>query len=357
MKGWPALVGLHFLFLALASHAPGAQKVYSHGNPSSHEQLMLELINRARSTPGAEAKRHGISLNRGLSSGRISAVRKPPLAFNRHLIAAARDHSRWMLDTGIFSHKGAGGSSPSQRAQARGFAFGAAENIERASDSKLVDRKVQARAAHSSLFRSAGHRLNLMDPTHTVAGIGMLFARGGLNQRRTTQKFGSDVTAESGPFIVGVAFDDRNRSNFYDPGEGLRGIKVRPSRGSHYAVTSSSGGFAIPIRPMAVRPGFVIVNLPFAVNQTGSWEKARKHDLTFRAAQIARAPEIDVKLTWTGPVAGLPVERTLKIKRPERVNYRLTGTDGYFFQRSMITCPSVKTDLIFSGGKSRTVVR
>jgi len=122
-------------------------------------------------------------------------------------------------------------------------------------------------------------------------------------------------------------------------------------------VTSSSGGFAIPIRPVAVRPGFTVVDLPFAVDQPGSWEKAQQYELAFRSAQIASAPGINVKLTWTGPVAGLPVERTLKIKRPERINYRLTGTDGFFFERSMITCLSVKTDLIVSKGKARTVVR
>jgi len=72
MPRLPALIGVSVALLALVSQAPGAQKVYSHGNPSSHAQLMLELVNRARAKPSAEAKRHGISLNRGLPSGRIS---------------------------------------------------------------------------------------------------------------------------------------------------------------------------------------------------------------------------------------------------------------------------------------------
>ena len=45
-----------------------------------HEQYLLELINRARSDPGAEAARLGISLNQGLSPGTISGDAKQPLA-------------------------------------------------------------------------------------------------------------------------------------------------------------------------------------------------------------------------------------------------------------------------------------
>lgn len=36
-----------------------------------YEQYLLELINRARADPGAEAARLGISLNQGLSPGTI----------------------------------------------------------------------------------------------------------------------------------------------------------------------------------------------------------------------------------------------------------------------------------------------
>ncbi len=39
---------------------------YDHGNPTDFEQLMLELVNRARNDPGVEAARLGIGLNDGL---------------------------------------------------------------------------------------------------------------------------------------------------------------------------------------------------------------------------------------------------------------------------------------------------
>jgi hypothetical protein len=61
--------------------------------PTAYEQYILELINRARANPGAEAARLGIDLNQGLAAGTISTAAKQPLAFNPLLIDAARGHS------------------------------------------------------------------------------------------------------------------------------------------------------------------------------------------------------------------------------------------------------------------------
>jgi len=48
-------------------------------------------------------------------------------------------------------------------------------------------------------------------------------------------------------FITGVAYQDANSNGFYDPGEGIAGITVMPNQGKWYAVTSTSGGYAIPV--------------------------------------------------------------------------------------------------------------
>src|SRR4051794_36660045 len=70
--------------------------------PTDYEQYMLELLNRARSDPSAEAARLGISLNEGLASGTITSTSKQPLAFNANLIDAARNHSTWMIANDTF---------------------------------------------------------------------------------------------------------------------------------------------------------------------------------------------------------------------------------------------------------------
>ena len=100
---------------------------------SATEQYMLELVNRARLDPQAEADRYGLNdLSRGLSTT-ITAEAKQVLAPNDFLRQSSEDHSEWMLDNNVFSHTGAGGSSASQRMQAAGYtltgAWGTGENL------------------------------------------------------------------------------------------------------------------------------------------------------------------------------------------------------------------------------------
>lgn len=57
---------------------------------SNLSQLTLELVNRARANPPAEAARHGIGLNDGLASADfISPPPKQPLAPDNSLMTAA----------------------------------------------------------------------------------------------------------------------------------------------------------------------------------------------------------------------------------------------------------------------------
>src|SRR5881397_193855 len=80
------------------------RRLLSAVTPSDVEQYMVELINRARSNPAAEASRFGIDLNEGLPAGTISPDAKQPLAINPYLTDSARSHSQWMIDNDVFSH-------------------------------------------------------------------------------------------------------------------------------------------------------------------------------------------------------------------------------------------------------------
>src|SRR5437762_2409230 len=57
--------------------------------PTNAEQYLIELVNRARANPTAEAALFGISLNEGLTAGTISATAKQPLAINPYLVTGA----------------------------------------------------------------------------------------------------------------------------------------------------------------------------------------------------------------------------------------------------------------------------
>lgn len=76
---------------------------------------------QAQSGPGAEILRlvNQVRAEHGL----------PPYAYNGTLSAAAQNHATWMATNVIYSHTGAGGSRPQDRASAAGYNGAVAENI------------------------------------------------------------------------------------------------------------------------------------------------------------------------------------------------------------------------------------
>ncbi len=98
---------------------------FAHDQPpisiSAEEQVVVELINRARANPSAEASRLGMGLNDNLPSNQmISSTPKQPLAPVFELQHAAELHSKDLLDRDYFDHMAKtpapNGVSPSDRA-------------------------------------------------------------------------------------------------------------------------------------------------------------------------------------------------------------------------------------------------
>ncbi len=99
-------------------------------NIADEEQLVLELINRARANPQAEATRLGITLNAGLPAGTITATPKQPLAPNQQLQNASVAHTVDMINRDFFAHTNPSGITPGGRATAAGYSWWTiAENI------------------------------------------------------------------------------------------------------------------------------------------------------------------------------------------------------------------------------------
>ena len=175
--------------------------------PTAYEQYLLELVNRARANPAAEAARQGIDLNAGLPAGTISATAKQPLAFNPQLIDAARGQSNWMLATDTFSHTGSGGSSPGDRMKAAGYPFEGnwawGENIAIRWGSGTSITPSVVDAFNSGLFKSAGHRENILSGSFREAGTGL--AAG--DYRGSPAATATEDFAKSGTlsFLTGVA--------------------------------------------------------------------------------------------------------------------------------------------------------
>jgi len=215
------------------------------------EQLILELVNRARLNPAAEAQRLGISLNEGLRGGTISAAPKDPLASNESLHDAADAHSQHMLDQDQFAHQGIGDGTPQSRRRRRRVQL--SNHARREYCVQGYNRCRRRGGVRGAMYRDlfvdkgipgAGHRLNILNESFREIGVGVqtgVFRQGGNNFNSTvlTQDFG----ARSGAiFVTGVAITDANDNAFYDVGEGIGGISVSVAAGATKSGTTEAAG-------------------------------------------------------------------------------------------------------------------
>ncbi len=337
-----------------ATVATAQQAQYSHGEPTALEQQMLELINRARINPTQEgiildtvntwysndARARKPSFFTNLRGEFASYPAVAPLAFHSKLIQAARAHSQDMVTRNFFAHVNLSGQDPTARAAAAGYDAGVGENIDgggasTADDISMSHFGFMVDYDNVDASHPLGHRLNVLTSSYTEIGVGVAGARYG---GKITQDFGGPTRN----YILGVAYSDANSNGSYDATEGLAGITVRPDSGNWYAVTSNSGGFAIPIDP--VQTVSDTVNVPFAV-QTTPWASVLPYDTAYRQQQLAAAPNITVNLTWTGGSLGTPRTTSVTIKQPVLRNYKIKGTDGWSYSMSMVTSQNAKADL------------
>ena len=240
--------------------------------PTPQEVLVIELINRARANPQAEADLYGIDLNEGIEDKTISADSKQPLALNTQLQTAARSHSRWMLIHNIFSHTGIGGSTPSERNRTAGFVLNTpwrtGENISVVGpvDNNNLNLTNMVIKHHQNLFKSPGHRLNILNGDFRNIGVGQDVGNYTFDSGNT---YYSSMLTESyaksgqGYFLTGVAYEDINNNNFYDVGEALSDITLEVDGQRHpvfssgaYSIPLASGNYIITIRGSAA--GFPI---------------------------------------------------------------------------------------------------
>jgi uncharacterized protein YkwD len=210
------------------------------------EQYLLELTNRARLDPAAEAARNGIDLNAGLAAGTISTQSKQVLASNDDLQGAASAHSLWMLEEDVFSHTGEGGSSAGDRATEAGYNWNAlGENIGFTGTTGTLNIEAAVEQIHNSLFVSSGHRVNMLNASYTETGMAVeigTFTQGGINytSAMVTEMFGRSGTSV---FLTGVAYTDSDGDKFYSMGEGRASVTFTAQGKSD--VTEAAGGYGI----------------------------------------------------------------------------------------------------------------
>jgi uncharacterized protein YkwD len=211
--------------------------------PTAAAQLFLEELNDARANPTA----YGLSIGVDLSGVAPAA----PLAFNTHLIQAAQQHSQDMNARAYFGHITPSGADPGNRIRNAGFVWTAwQESI--AAGSYYPGPTDALRA----LITDAGvgdlsHRRQLLAidalfKYQTQVGVGIVLDGAGPLENYYT--IDTAAAADSRPFLTGVVYDDRNATDHYYIGEGLRGVRISVS-GVGSTTTFASGGYSIQLGP------------------------------------------------------------------------------------------------------------
>lgn len=240
--------------------------------PSAQDQYMLELVNRARANPQAEADRLlSGDLNEGLAAGTISTNPKQPLAWNANLGTAAAGHTQDMFDDDFFAHTNPNtGSTIRSRITAAGYTTqsGVGENIAVIVNSGTLNLTTATGNNHDNLFvdedyPGRGHRVSILNANYREIGISNElgsnyqgpFSQPWNSAAIATQNFG--YVSGGNPFITGVAYTDGiTDDDFYTVGEGLGGITVTAvdianSANTFTTTTWSAGGYSIEVTPNA----------------------------------------------------------------------------------------------------------
>ena len=240
--------------------------------PTNDEQLMLQLLNQARTNPAAAAQEisqnitpeitatlnyYGVNLQATLNSI-ASATPQPPLAWNGQLAQSAQGHSQDMASNAFQSHTGSDGSSPGDRIQAAGYTntTSTGENVYAYSDS--VVEAMEAFLLDWGVSDN-GHRMNIQqmgvsaDNAYRDVGIGIVNTSGTstVGPMVITQDFGAQAHEQAQ--VVGVAYNDPNSTGFYTSGQGVGNVQITAVNLATGAVSStqtwSAGGYELSLAP------------------------------------------------------------------------------------------------------------
>ena len=251
----------------------GGATLYSIGDPTDEEQLMLEYVNRARADASAEAARLKMttdadtleaydyfSVDLDQMTNQFAALTRvlPPLSMNARLLAASRLHSQDMFNNQFQGHTSSTnppapdqpGDSPGNRVDRQGYVWQiCGENVYATGDSvgqSHAGFDVDWGGPTYGMQDPPGHRLNIHSSNYWEIGIGIVT---GLHGAAGPYVVTEDFAATSSPaaFITGVAYYDMNTNGFYDLGEGLGGVEVSVAGNPAGAVTAVSGGYSVPV--------------------------------------------------------------------------------------------------------------
>ncbi len=259
--------------------------------PTPEETLILELINRFRSDPKAEAARLVApgssvpayarnSVDWKMFTDEMNALKAaPPLVFNLELLDAARRHSHYMILNELThvedpAKPGFYGVNFGDRCTKSGYKIGFASgenafrdppNIRGSHAGFVVDHG----EGPGGMQPARGHRANLINAEFREVGCSAV-PHG--KSFTVTHDFGTRKTRLAG----GVIYIDKNNDNFYDVGEGLGGVTITSSDGAS-TTTWKSGAFALDLKG----EGFVTITAEYLGQSFSTKFDAGKENIKF----------------------------------------------------------------------------
>lgn len=220
---------------------------------TAEEQLIVELVNRARLDPLGELSRQ----DEGFAAG-VTTAPKEALAVVETLSDASDAHSQDMDNRDFFAHTNPDGDSPSDRAieAGHGSRF-VGENIGWVGSTRTsFDEQARAEGHHDNLWDSDGHQQNFMSERWSEIGVGYDYGDylGYSGSTFVTEMFGD----RGETYLTGVVIEDEDDDQFYDIGEGQGGVQITAFDGddAYSTATWDAGGYTLALPPGTYRVVF-----------------------------------------------------------------------------------------------------
>lgn len=322
-------------------YGEGPTRLYSHGNPTSLEQLFLEKINQTRINPSEDFQRilnwdskytrsqkkiHTKLFSKIDSEQSEFPEKLPPLAFHPALQKTSQKHCKDMVENNYFSNLNRKRKSPTDRAKIEGYRFGVAENIFGLGaefDQDLEDAHFYFVLDFQFNSRKKGlpNRRNILNPNFNEIGIGI---EGNRESGKICQTFGRDFQVV---YLTGVIYEDKNQNGKYDVGEGLEGVEVIPEYGDYFTITSYSGGYAIPFYVTDERK----LEIPIKVTNVKWSSEHQEADQNFRKeySQDRKNWEwLEFLVTFKGGKLKHPRVNPVRMIKPTKISYKLIQSEG-----------------------------
>ena len=215
---------------------------------TARDQLMLELINRARMDPASEAARLGVDLNANLPPGTITFDPKQVLAPNPLLTGAGLVHAQFMIDSNTFTYQGVGDTNFVQQITGTGYDIGDPPAVG-AAIAAITATEAEADAGipvlYAAMYNNTFQRMSIYNDALQEFGMGSdvglanFFGSGAISTLALSIFYASPATPQV--FVTGVHYADTDANDFYSIGEGEGGRTVNLLQNEAVVATGHTG--------------------------------------------------------------------------------------------------------------------